>query len=122
MEKERHCKGCLLVFICIGTHRTYLNIGREERELQRPPILHAAGDHARQEQRCNAHLRWLVSATATATVVDGDLHVVGHRSDLTSSLTRVPEDDGDLWKWKAEEEETYVCGRMYWRKRRRKRW
>lgn len=28
---------------------TYLNVRGEERELQRPAVLHATGDHARKE-------------------------------------------------------------------------
>ena len=50
----------------------YLDVGCEEGELQRPTVLHAAGDHAREEQPHQADLR--------LPAAGGDL-VVGHRPD-----------------------------------------
>ena len=47
--------------ICL---HAYLDVGGEEGELQRPSVLHAAGDHACEEQPHNADLRLLVVATA----------------------------------------------------------
>jgi hypothetical protein len=32
----------------------YLHVGREEGELQRPPVLHAAGDHAGEDEPAEA--------------------------------------------------------------------
>jgi len=50
----------------------YLDVGCEEGELQRPAVLHAAGDHACEEQPHQADLR--------LPAAGGDL-VVGHRPD-----------------------------------------
>lgn len=48
--------------ICL---HAYLDVGGEEGELQRPSVLHAAGDHACEEQPHHANLRLLVAAAAT---------------------------------------------------------
>jgi hypothetical protein len=81
---------------------TYLDVRREEGELQRPTVLHAAGDHAREEQPHDAHLR-RHSSTA------GDvIHISGHRS--SDVVATSPEEiDGDLWKWKGRRMPVDAC-------------
>jgi hypothetical protein len=82
---------------------TYLDVRREEGELQRPPVLHAAGDHTREEQPRDAHLRRPASTA-------GDLYISGHRSsDVDRCYQPGGDMDGDLWKWKGRRMPVDAC-------------
>lgn len=74
---------------CVDGEEPYLHVGREERQLQRPPVLHAAGDHAGEYEPAEAHgnrgFRQLGGGAPAAAAADAhrelELAVAARRHD-----------------------------------------